>query len=48
MHPKRERFLNVQVQSVREPSAEEVKRYMLQQDGCTGDVIFLTCKTVPP
>ena len=27
---------------------EETSRHMLQQDGCTGDVIFLTYKTVRP
>ena len=27
---------------------EETSRHMLQQDGCTGDVVFLTYKTVRP
>ena len=36
----------VQVESVRHPSGEESKRHMLQQDGCTGDAVFLTYKTV--
>ena len=36
----------VQVESVRTPAEEEASRQMLQQDGCTGDVIFLTYKTV--
>ena len=36
----------LQVESVRHPSADETKRHMLQQDGCTGDAVFLTYKTV--
>ncbi|CAL5229018.1 g12263 [Coccomyxa viridis] len=35
-----------EVESVRHPSGEESKRHMLQQDGCTGDAVFLTYKTV--
>ena len=36
----------MQVESVRHPTDEETKRHMLQQDGCTGEAVFLTYKTV--
>lgn len=31
---------------MRHPSGDETKRHMLQQDGCTGDAVFLVYKTV--
>ncbi len=31
---------------MRHPTGEETKRHMLQQDGCTGEAVFLTYKTV--